>query len=150
VRYEHTPRPLIEEHYHIRMLFEAQEKNAADRQYHRDREKDKQERNDLIRDTKVKDIKEFFCETCKEDFQSETIKEVEIDWSNPSQYIAFYKTKCLKGHWCQRLITDRFSDRYWFKSRRVARDRGRHALDILQPWETNYQLIYGRKNAHLK
>jgi len=144
--YENTPRPEIENHYHIRMLFEAQERNASDRQFHRDREKMAQERSDLIKDAKPKEVKAFWCDTCKLDFLGESIKEVEVDWSNPSQHIAFYRTKCFKGHWCQRLITDTYKDVYWFRSRKVAQDRGKHAKEILQPHETNYQLLYGRKN----
>jgi len=144
--YENTPRPLVEEHYHIRMLFESQEKRAADRTSHRDREKAREERESDIKAAKGKELKAFWCDTCKTDFLAEALKEVEVDWSNPAQNIAFYRTKCFKGHWCQRLITDTHKDNYFFRSKKVCQDRGKYSADIVQPWETNYQLLYGRKN----
>lgn len=143
---KYNPKPLIESHYHIESLIEFQDKKAADRNYYRDREKLAEERQGLIKDAKLKDIKEFWCTRCKRDFVGEAILQVEIDWSCPTQNIAFYKTKCFCGTWAMRYVTDRHSDPYWFRSRKVAGDRGNHALDILQPWETNYQMLYGRKN----
>lgn len=145
MRYEQTPRPNVEQHYHIRELIEGQDKRAKDRSYHLDKQKERDERNQLIKDNKVKELVDFHCETCAEDFRGEAIKQVEVDWSNPMQNIAFYKSKCFKGHWCMRHITDRFRDAYWFKSKNVAKDRGKHHNDILQPFETGYNLLYGKK-----
>jgi len=143
--YENTPRPEIENHFHIRELIEAQEKRASDRTYHRDRIKALEERDKEINLAPAKQTMGFYCEKCKEDFMGEAIKQVEVDWSNTSQRIAFYKTKCFKGHWCMRLITDRLKDAYFFKSKRVAQDRMKHSLDLIQSFETNYNLLYGKK-----
>lgn len=147
MRYK-QPRPLVEDHYHIQSLIESQDRRASDRNSYREREKGREDREDLIKDAKPKDLKEFWCETCKEDFVAEAVREIEPDWSHSTQRISFYRTKCFKGHWCIRLITDRHKDTYFFRSRRVAADRGEHSTDVLQPWETNYQLLYGRKNIH--
>lgn len=147
MRYEHIPRPEVEHHHHIRELIEAQDKRASDRNYHRNKEKDREEREQLIKSTKEQDLKSLWCETCKLDFLGESAKEVEIDWSCPSQSIAFYKTKCFKGHWCMRLITDTHKDSFWTKSKRVQSDRGQHSLDTIQPHETNYELLYSKKRV---
>lgn len=145
MKYEHTPRPEIEHHYHIRELIENQEKRSSDRTQHRDKEKLAQEREDLIKDSKPFTLTDFWCNDCKEDFKAQSIREVEVDWSNESQRIAFYKTKHWCGKWCMRLITDRNRDPYWFKSKAVRADRGKHHNDLLQPFETGFNLLYGKK-----
>lgn len=142
MRYEHTPRPAIEDHYHIRELVETQERKSTDRTEHRDRAKLLEERNALIRDAKPKETKAFYCRTCKEDFIAEAIKDISTDWSCPTQYIAVYRTKCFKGHWCMRLITDTHKDAYWAYSRRVAIDKGSHYADTLQPYQTGFNMMY--------
>lgn len=147
MKYEHTPRPEVEHHPHIRMLIEGQEKKANDRIRHRDREKEYAERQEEIDRYKDIDIVEFFCSLCQEDFAHIAHKQVEIDWSNSRQNVAFYKGKHDCGTWAIRHITDKFSDPYWLESPQVARDRGKHHNDILQSFETGYNLLYGRKNT---
>lgn len=145
MKYDHEPRPNIESHYHIRELIEAQRKRSDDRTDYRNREKAREERDSLIKDNKIKELVEFYCSDCDEDFKGEAIKQIEVDWTNDTQNIAFYKTKCFCGKWCVRLITDRYRDAYWFKSKNVARDRGKHYGDTLQPFETGFNLLYGKK-----
>lgn len=142
---DYAPKPLVEEHVHIRELIETQEKRAADRTYHQDRIKNLEERNKDINTAPGKETKPFYCSRCKKDFVGEAIKQVEEDWS-ANQRIAFYKTKCWRGHWCIRLITDRLRDSYFFKSKRVAFDRGKAFEDMIQPFETNYELLYSKKS----
>lgn len=146
MKYEHTPRPEIEHHYHIRELIEAQEKRTDDRNYHRNRLKAKEDRDEVIRDAKPVEIKEFWCDECGVDFAELVWKQVEVDWSNTTQNIAFYKTKHECGNWCIRFITDRWRDPYWFESTQVSVDRGKYHNALIQPFETGYQLLYGRKN----
>lgn len=143
---KHAPKPLIEEHYHIRDLIERQEKRSNDRIYHQDQAKAKAERSDLIKEAKSIDLLDFWCRACKKDFKGVAIKQVETDWSCPTQSIAFYKTKCFEGHWCIRHITDKFNDPYWMNSKLVSLDRGNHYADIIQPFETGYSMLYGGKN----
>lgn len=140
--YDYMPRPLTESHYHIRELIEAQERRARDRTEIRDRKKSSAERDDDILRASAKELKMFFCVPCNDDFAAEAIKQVETDWSNPSQRIAFYRAKCFCGAWSIRLITDVHRDAYWFKSRRVHRDRGSHFADTLQPHETGFNIMY--------
>lgn len=146
MKYEYVPRPDIEQHYHIRELIEGQEKRTADKNFHKDREKERSERNDLIKDSKIITATDFWCHKCKKDFKAMAIREVETDWTNTNQLIAFYKSKCDKGHWVIRLITDRNRDGFFQRSKLVALDRGNHYADILQPWESGYELLYGNKN----
>jgi len=144
--YNNTPRPLIETHYHIEEIIKSQEKRTEERNYSRNQAKEKEERNDLIKDSKAITLTDFWCDKCKKDFKGMAIREVETDWSCSNQMIAFYRTKCSKGHWCIRLITDRHKDGFYVKSKFVALDRGNHHNDILQPWETGYNLLYAHKN----
>lgn len=139
------PRPEIENHYHIRELIERQEKRSDDRIYHQQRVKNNEEREKEIAVAPQKEVKMFWCNHCQKDFQGEAFKHVEVDWTNPSQRIALYKTKCFCGEWSARLITDRWKDGYTFRSKKVAKDRMRHFEDLIQPFETNYELLYSKK-----
>lgn len=141
---KHSPKPLVEEHHHIQGLIQAQNKRTEDRNYHREKEKNKAEREDLIKDSKGMVLTDFFCSRCREDFKATAVRQVEEDWANPTQRIAFYKTKCFKGHWCVRLITDKWRDAYWVKSKRVRADRAKFHNDLIQPHEENYNLLYGK------
>lgn len=145
MKFEQEPHPLIEDHYHIRELINAQEKRAADRDYHRFRHKVENDRITEINSTDIKVTTEFWCETCKQDFKGEALRQVEVDWTNPRQTIAFYRTKCFKGHWCMRHITDKLIDPYFEQSRAVARQRGEHFADTLQPFQNGFNMVYGKK-----
>lgn len=139
------PKPLVEEHYHIQSLIESQQKRVDDREYHRNVAKERVERDDLINEAKQVVVADFWCEDCKLDFKGGAVKQVETDWTNSDQRIAFYKMKCDCGKWCIRLVTDRNKDAFWSKSRLIALDRGKHFADTVQPHETGYNLLYGKK-----
>lgn len=136
------PKPLIEEHYHIQDLINGQQKRVDDREFHRIRIKNLAERTEDIKKANAREVKGFWCQECKADFFGETIKQVETDWTCPTQYIAFYRAKCPKGHWCARHITDQHKDGYHVRSRRIALDRGIHYADTLQPHQTGFNLLY--------
>lgn len=141
---KHEPKPLIEHHYHIQDLIDMQEKRTQDRIYHREKEKEREDRESTLADSKPVQVTDFWCSVCKEDFKSVSQRQIEDDWSKDGQRIAFYKTKCFHGHWCIRLITDKFADGYWTRSRRVAQDRGKHHNDTIQPFEEGFNLLYGK------
>lgn len=148
--YESTPRPEIEYHWHIKDLIDGQQKRVDDRNRFREREKEREERDTVLKDSPVIALIDFYCDTCGVDFKRLAHRHIEVDWSNTTQNIAFYRSKCprcSKGHWCMRFITDKLKDGYWVRSRNVALDRGRNFKDMVQPWETNFQLLYGRKNT---
>lgn len=141
----HGPKPLIEEHYHIRELIDRQDARVRDKEFHREREKQKGERDAIIADTKLIDRKEFFCRRCKKDFIGVARLQIEEDWNGLDQRIAFYKTKCFCGTWCIRLVTDKERDPYWRMSELVRADRANHASDLLQPFEEGFNLLYGKQ-----
>lgn len=144
--YDEVPRPLVEGHYHIRELIEAQEKRSADRTHHRNKEKELEERDTVLTDSKLVVVTDFWCDHCKIDFKSIAIRHIEKDW-NCNQNIAFYKSKCRQCKtWCIRLITDKLKDGFWSKSRNIARDRGNAYADTVQPHMTGFNLLYGNKN----
>lgn len=148
MRYEHTPRPEVEDHFHIRDLIEKQEGWARDRTLHRQHETAANERRSEAAGLPLKATMPFWCVTCKDDFMAETIREDTRDWNRPEEPEAMYRTKCPKGHWCLRHGTDKHRDKYFERSRLVAADRGRHAADVLQPWDSGYDMLYRNKNKH--
>lgn len=147
MRYDHIPRPEIEHHYHIQELIEAQEKRSADRTYHRERVKAADERLTVLQDSKAVCVTDFWCDHCKKDFKSLSIREIQSDWYSTTEYHAFYRSKCRACHaWCIRLITDKHRDSFWFRSKFVALDRGKAFTDTIQPWQTGFNLYYSHKN----
>lgn len=145
MNFDQTPHPLVEDHYHIQDLINAQEKRHADRLYHRNRVKDLDDRDSLIADSKLMTVTDFYCDRCGKDFKTQAVRQIETDWTNSKQKVAYYKTKCFVGHWCIRLITDRHRDSFWSKSKFVVLDRGKGHNDALQPFETGFNLLYGKK-----
>lgn len=143
MRHDQSPHPLIEDHYHIKELIDAQEIRSTDRTEHRNRQKERAERDELITEAKIFDTKDFWCDTCNVDFVAQAVKQIEEDW-NADQRISFYKTKCWKGHWCIRLVTDKYKDGFYYKSRFMALDRGNHFADTVQPFETGFNMLYGK------
>lgn len=142
---KYGPKPIIEEHYHIQSLIDGQQKRSDDRNYHRDKEKEREERGKLIKDSRMMVATDFWCEGCKKDFKSMAVLQVESDWSCSGQDIAFYKTKCYCGKWCIRFVTDKNKDAYWIKSRTVRAEQGKYANDLIQPYQTGFNLLYGKK-----
>ncbi len=134
------PKILVEEHYHIEMLREAQEKRFQDRNTQRLREEYRNERALIISKAPLVEVKAFWCDTCKKDFVNIAYKHLD-NWSES----AWYKSKHKCGKWVMRFITDSFKDPYWFKSRKVRRDQSEHILDLIQPGETGFHLLYGKK-----
>lgn len=142
---DYAPKPLVEEHYHIQELIEAQEKRSDERQYFRDKERNREERQKQIDNAKMVVATDFHCWRCSQDFKQNAVLNVELDWSNPTQYIAFYKGKHRKcGNWCIRLVTDKHQDGFWMRSKAVKREQGEHFADLLQPYETGFNLLYGK------
>lgn len=142
----HEPKPLIEEHWHIQELIKAQKKRAEEREYYRNGAKIQASRQEAIALEPPFALKDFNCQTCNIDFKAPAHLFIEVDWSNTTQNIAFYKTKhhhC--GTWCIRHSTDKLEDAFWSRSKQVAIDRGKHSIDLLQPFENNYNLVWGKK-----
>lgn len=141
-----VPKPTVEEHYHIRQLIERQEKRTADRNDYREREKARLERMSELRDAKPVTITDFYCGTCRKDFKSHAVLHVEHDWTCAGQLLAFYKAKCRTcATWSMRLVLDKYRDVFYYRSRAVKLDQGKHYADTVQPHETGFNLLYGKK-----
>jgi len=144
MKFNQTPHPTIEDHYHIQDLINSQEKRSNDRSYHRDKAKERAERDAVLLDSKRYTVTDFWCQECREDFKGRAVRQIETDWNNPEQRIAFYRSKCAEGHWCIRLITDKNRDGFWMRSKRLALDRGNHVADIIQPFQSGFNMLYGK------
>ena len=133
-------RSTAEYHPEIQALVKAHEKRQADRQYHRDIEK---MRDDMIKE--IKSAPEFekihcYCEGCGREFTARAGKIVD-SWSP----IAWYITKCRCGKRQLRRITDKIWDRYYFKSKEIFKQRFDNFADILQPFQSGYEMMWGKK-----
>lgn len=142
INLDHTPHPLVEDHYHIRHLIYSQEKRVQDRIYHKRRLELAYEHEEDIKKYPAICLLDFWCDKCKEDFTANTAKQTQDDWHG--REIAFYKTKCWKGHWCIRHITDRLRDPYFIKSKKIIKDREKYNYDTLQPYEDGFNMVYGK------
>lgn len=137
---DNAPHPLVEDHYHIRELIEKQEKRAFDRTYHQEIEKRRDQDLKDIAEFKEVELLTFWCDRCRVDFTGRARKQID-SWVP----IAYYKIKHPCGTWTLRRVTDRLNDLYWFKSKAVAIDRGVGFNDLLQPFESGYNMLYGKK-----
>jgi len=137
---KHTPVPLIEEHYHIKSLIENQQKRSEDRTHSQNVEKDRDGQLKNIQGYAEIETLDFWCDQCKVDFVARAKKQID-SWDT----VAYYKTKHPCGKWCIRHITDRLRDAYFFKSKKVAHDRAEKSNDALQPFETGFNTLYGKK-----
>lgn len=82
----------------------------------------------------------FWCEKCREDFESPCYKE----WSRLyGDSVAVYRATHECGFEAIRHITHRDHDPYYYLSERVQEDRMRYATDVLQPTEYGYRTNYG-------
>lgn len=137
---DQTPHPLVEDHYYVRELIEGQQKRSADRTYWQEVEKRRDQNLKDIAGFKDIELLDFWCDHCKKDFIGRAKKQID-SW----EPIAYYKIKHMCGQWSLRRITDRLNDPYWFNSKKVAQDRGKASIDLLQPFESGYNMIYGKK-----
>ena len=138
---KYTPKPLVEEHYHIQELIDSQEKRVEDRNRTRAIEKQRDDTLKYIAGFKDTELLDFYCDDCNREFVARAKKHVD-NWNNN---IAYYKIKHTCGKWCMRHITDRFRDKYFFKSRRLAKDRVDMFNDTLQSFQTGFNMVYGKK-----
>lgn len=92
-------------------------------------------------------VTDFYCKNCKCDYQDyRTTGVVETDWNIPGADVAYWNSKHRKcGRWNRRYITGKNNDPYWTRSPKMRRDRGNFYRDMIQPHESGFNLLYGRK-----
>ncbi len=139
IKFDQSPHPLIEDHYHIQELIQAQQKRANDRTKYQNQKKQEDSFRNTTAGFKDIEVLDFWCDTCGRDFVARAAKQVD-SW----QELAYYKTKHRCGTWAIRHITDRVWDAYFFRSKKVAYDRMVNAINMLQSFETGYNTIYGK------
>jgi hypothetical protein len=137
---KHTPKPLIEEHYHIQELIEGQEKRSSERARHRDIEKQRDEFVKGIEGFKDIETLDFYCVRCGVDFIARAKKQVD-SWGE----VAYYKTKHTCGCWAIRHITDRHKDMYFSKSKILQKQRVDQFSDTLQEYQEGFNMLYGKR-----
>lgn len=85
----------------------------------------------------------FYCKVCKKDyFPMRVVKVEQNDW-NTGGVFRFWRSKHC-GTWNVRLISQKIKDKFFIKSPSVCRDRRLHKNDLIQPFETGFNLLYGK------
>jgi len=87
----------------------------------------------------------FYCSKCKQDYFPKRIVKVEQNDWNTGGTFRFWRSKHC-GVWNVRLITQKIKDKFFIKSPSVCRDRRLHQLDMLQPFQTGFDMMY-KKNV---
>lgn len=135
-----NPHPLVEDHYHIRELIEAQQKRADERTKYQNEKKNQEGFSKYVNGFKQIELLDFFCTHCGRDFIARAKKQVD-SWGE----LAYYKTKHRCGTWCIRHVTDKHRDSYFYRSKRVAYDRANNINEMLQPFQSGFNTLYGKK-----
>lgn len=87
----------------------------------------------------------FLCRVCKKDyFPKRVVKVEQNDWNTGGTFRFWRSKHC--GIWNVRLITQKINDKFFIKSPSICRDRRLHKLDLLQPQETGFDMLY-KKNV---
>lgn len=137
MRFDQSPHPLTEDHYHIQELIEGQEKRSADRTRHQNIEKQRDEFKKTVASFKDIEFLDFYCTDCEIDFVARARKQID-SWGK----IAYYKIKHTCGKWCIRHITDKFKDAYFLRSKKLARERIERHNDTIQSFQNGYNSLY--------
>lgn len=138
---KYIPTPLVEEHHHIRELIERQERRVEDRTRAQNIEKNRDSALKYIQGYKDIETLDFHCKDCGVDFVARARKQID-SWDKTW---AYYKTKHTCENWCIRHITNRLRDEYYFLSPKIARERAEQHNDLIQPFQTGYNTLYGKK-----
>lgn len=133
---------LAREHDDVTRLAAVMNRNADERAA----EKRKRERErELDVDESIPAVI-FYCGPCGKDFTPRRIfKEEDQDWNRGGKF-RYWKARhrdC--GTWCKRLISDKAKDPFWRLSPSVKRQRALFKRDVLQPHETGFNMLYGKK-----
>jgi len=87
----------------------------------------------------------FYCKVCKKDyFPKRVVKVEQNDWNTGGTFRFWRSKHC--GTWNVRLITQKLHDKFFIKSPSVCRDRRLNANDLIQPFQTGFNMLYGGKN----
>jgi hypothetical protein len=86
----------------------------------------------------------FYCSKCEEDYYPRRVYKREVqDWNTKGIFRYWTSNHC--DTWNTRLITDKVKDKFFINSPSVQRERRLRKLDMLQPGETGFNMLYGNK-----
>jgi len=86
----------------------------------------------------------FWCKKCGKDYYPKrVVKVISRDWNTNGVFRYWRSKHC--GVMNTRLISQKTKDKFFIKSPSVCRDRRINAMDMLQPQETGYNMLYGHK-----
>jgi len=86
----------------------------------------------------------FYCDKCKQDYTPERIYKREVkDWNNNGTFRYWQSKHCSK--WNTRLISEKIKDKFFIKSPSIIRERRLRKQEMLQPGQSGYDMLYGRK-----
>jgi hypothetical protein len=134
----------MSEHYQVKDLISRLDERAQFREIQKMRDKERNERNETI---KASDqfIQNYWCEDDKIEYGAYSVKVIESDWTNSSQKISYFASKCPKcKRTLKRLITDKWRDSYYKLSFKVKRDRIDNYRDLLQPHQSGFNMLYNK------
>lgn len=85
----------------------------------------------------------FYCKECKKDyFPKRVVKVEQNDWNTGGKFRFWRSKHC--GVWNARLISQKIHDKFFIKSPSVCRDRRINKNDLIQPFETGFNMLYGK------
>jgi len=135
------------EHDDVRRLRERLEGRWEERDREKMREALRKERD--VNDDTPASI--FYCRRCQCDFFPRIVfKSQEEDWNTGGTFRYWKAFHRLCGEPEKRLISDKLKDNFWRLSPSVKRQRAVFMKDMLQPQETGFNMLYGRKNEQNK
>lgn len=87
----------------------------------------------------------YFCTDCNKEYvRNRAFKVEEDDWITGGKF-RYWKTKHTCGKWCIRYISQKTKDPFFRLSPSLKIDRSKHYKDLLQPSQTGFSMLYGKK-----
>ena len=130
---------------------EKLEQRLEKRFQQRDREKEieyaKYENQKDVQEALQTPITDFYCKKCNCDYEDLNASPIiETDWTQKGKYLVYVNSKHKKcSTWNRRYATNKNLDPYWVKSPKMKRDQGNYYRDMIQPHESGFDMLYGRK-----
>lgn len=133
------------------------DRNQADREKDAARMRDYNDRIRAILSAPQISRQDFFCRPCRLDFSAIAYQHIARIYnlnthtsSWPRIPTAVYEAKCPKKHPCERRITDKQRDPYYYYSLKMARERDIYRDDMLQPSDPRFRSKYPKMWEHLE
>lgn len=90
---------------------------------------------------------DFWCTTCRRDFEGTGIKQVRVPQG--SMWFAYYVGVCPCGRHAIRRITDTLGDPYFYQSTKIRQQQAHYSDDMLAPTHPRFRLLYPTQYSKL-